>query len=234
MKVVKGIYSLFIWVWVFILLLIFFPIANILIFLPKNQYDPILKWMTRFLLTLIGIKVETEFSEKLDSNDTYLFLSNHVNVLDPFLLYGYIPTYVRGIELAEQFKWPIYGWTITRMGNIPIDRENAKKAIQSINEAAMELRNGTSIVIFPEGHRTLDGKLAKLKRGSFILAKDGERDIVPIIISGGWEITHRNSCYISPGKIKLKFGKIIRENDFRGFSTYELRELCQLRLEELI
>ena len=77
------------------MLVIFFPIANILMFLPKNRYDPIVKWMTRILLNLIGIRVEVEFLENLDRNGSYLFLSNHVNILDPFLLYGYIPTSLR-------------------------------------------------------------------------------------------------------------------------------------------
>ena len=185
-------------------------------------------------MTLIGIRVEVEYAEKLDRNGTYLFLANHVNILDPFLLYGYIPTLVRGVELANHFYWPIYGWTIKRMGHIPIERENASKAIKSINKAAISLKRGTSILILPEGHRTLDGKLGKLMRGSFILAKDGGRDIVPIIISGGWEITHRGSWIISPGKIKINFGKVIREKDFRNLGTNELRDMCRLRLEELI
>ena len=229
----SGIYSLFVWGWIFILLLIFFPIINILMFLPKAQYDPMVKWMTKILLTLIGIRVEVEFAENLNRKGAYLFLSNHVNILDPFLLYGYIPTFVRGVELAAHFRWPIYGWTLRRMGHVPIDRDNAGRAIQSINKAAILLRKGTSMVILPEGHRTSDGKLAKLLRGSFILAKEGGRDLVPIIISGGWEITHRGSWKLSPGKIKLKFGKVIREKEFRELSTNELRDLCRLRLKEI-
>ena len=232
----RGFYSLFLWVWVFILLLIFFPIVNILMFLPKAQHDPMVKWMTRILLTFIGIKVEVVYAEKFDMNDTYLFLSNHVNILDPFLLYGYIPTLVRGVELASHFRWPIYGWTLRRMGHIPIDRENAREAMLSINKAAAALRKGNSIVILPEGHRSRrsDGKLAKLMKGSFILAKEGGRDIVPIIISGGWKVTHRGSWKISPGKIKMNFGKVIREKEFRDLGTNELRDLCRLRLEEII
>ena len=230
----SGIYSVFIWIWIFTLLLLFFPIVNILMFLPKFQHDPMIKWMTRILMTLIGIRVEVKFTEKLDRNGTYLFMANHVNILDPFLLYGYIPTLVRGVELADHFRWPIYGWTIRRMGHIPIDRENAIKAIVSIDKAALSLKKGISILILPEGHRTTDGKLGKLMRGSFILAKDGGRDIVPIITSGGWEVTHRGSWNISPGKIKLKFGKVIREKEFKNLGTNELRDLCRLRLEELI
>lgn len=216
--------------------LIFFPIVHILMFLPKKQYDPMMKWMTRIMLTLIGVKVEVEYAEKLNKNGTYLFLSNHVNILDTFLLYGYIPTIVRGVELVSHFRWPIYGWTLSRMGNIPIDRENASKAIKSLYNAAAELRSGNSILIFPEGHRarTQDGNLGKLMRGSFILAKDGGRDIVPLIIFGGWEVTHRGSWIISPGKIKMKFGKVIKEKEFRGLGTNELRDLCRLRLEEII
>ncbi|MCH7818900.1 MAG: 1-acyl-sn-glycerol-3-phosphate acyltransferase [Candidatus Marinimicrobia bacterium] len=232
----RTIFSIFIWVWIFILLLIFFPIVNILLFLPRNQHDPMIKWMTRTMLTLIGVKVKVEFAEKLDKNGTYLFLSNHVNILDTFLLYGYIPAIVRGVELVSHFRWPIYGWTLRRMGNIPIDRVNASKAIISINKAAAELRKGNSILMLPEGHRTRtsDEKLGKLMRGSFILARDGGRDIVPIILSGGWEVTHRGSWKVLPGKIIMKFGKVIRENEFRGLGTNELRDLCRLRLEEII
>lgn len=215
-------------------MLLFLLIANVLMFVPKNTYDPMVKWMARKLLMLMGIRVSVEFIEELNRSGTYLFMANHVNLFDPILLYGYIPTFVRGVELANHFKWPIYGWTLSRMGHIPINRINANSAMKSLRKAAEYLQKGVSIVIFPEGHRTLDGKIANFKRGSFILAKNGGRDIVPVAIIGGWNITRRGSWLISPGEIKLRFGKPITERDFRSLGTYELKERCQNAVNDLI
>jgi len=215
-------------------MLLFLLITNVLMFLPRKSYDPIVKWMARKLLLLMGIRVSVEFSEELNRSGTYLFVANHVNLFDPILLYGYIPTLVRGVELANHFKWPIYGWTLSRMGHIPINRINANSAMKSLRRAAEYLQKGVSIVILPEGHRTLDGKVANFKRGSFILAKNGGRDIVPVAIIGALDITRRGSWLISPGKIKLRFGKPIPERDFRSMGTYELKERCQNAVKDLI
>lgn len=215
-------------------MLLLLIMANVLMFLPKKSYDPILKWMARKLLLLMGIRVSVDFKEELNRFGTYLFMANHVNIFDPLLLYGYIPTFVRGVELASHFKWPFYGWTLSRMGHIPINRVNANSAMKSLRRAAEYLHKGVSIVILPEGHRTLDGKVANFKRGSFILAKDGGRDIVPVAIMGALDINRRGSWLISPGKITLRFGKCIAEQDFRSLGTYELKEKCQNAVKELI
>jgi len=120
------------------------------------------------------------------------------------------------------------------MGHIPINRVNANSAMKSLRRAAEQLQKGVSILILPEGHRTLDGEVAKFKRGSFILAKSGGRDIVPIAILGAFDITKRGSWLISPGKITLSFGKSIPEKDFRVLGTYELKERCEKAVKELL
>ena len=222
------------WIWGLFLMLLFLLTAHILMFLPRNFYDPILKWMARKMLMLMGISVSVKFKEKLNRSGTYLYMANHVNIFDPLLLYGYIPTLVRGVELASHFKWPIYGWTLSRMGHIPINRVNAYSAMKSLRRAAEYLQRGDSIVILPEGHRTLDGNVAEFKRGSFILAKNGGRDIVPVAIIGALKISRRGSWLILPGKITLKFGKSIPERDFRSEGTYELKERCQNAVKDLM
>jgi len=215
-------------------MLLFLLSAHIFMFLPRNSYDPILKWMARKLLLLMGIRVSVDFKEELNQSGTYLYIANHVNLFDPLLLYGYIPTFVRGVELSSHFKWPIYGWTLSRMGHIPINRVNANSAMKSLRRAAEYLQRGDSIVILPEGHRTSDGKVANFKRGSFILAKNGGRDIVPVAIIGALEISRRGSWLISPGQIILRFGKPIPERDFRSDGTYELKERCQNAVKDLM
>jgi len=221
------------WVWGLTLLLLMLIITNLLMFIPGKGYDPISKWMARNVLKLMGIKINVKYSEGYDSNGTYLYMSNHANMLDPLLLYGHLPNFVRAIELADHFSWPIYGWTLRRMGHIPIDRQNASRAMKSLLKAADLLQKGISVIILPEGQRTRDGKLSSFK-SSFILAKEGGRDIIPVAISGAWEITHRGSWLISPGKMALRIGEPIPEHSFRDLSTSELRDMCKKRIEELL
>ncbi|MCH7618536.1 MAG: 1-acyl-sn-glycerol-3-phosphate acyltransferase [Candidatus Marinimicrobia bacterium] len=230
----KSIISIIMWLWGLTLLLLMLIIINLLMFIPGKSYDPISKWMARNVLKLMRIKINVKYSGEFDSKGTYLYMSNHANMLDPLLLYGHLPNFVRAIELADHFRWPIYGWTLRRMGHIPIDNQNASSAMKSLRRAAELLQKGISIVILPEGQRTRDGKLSSFKRGSFILAKEGGRDIIPVAISGGWEITHRGSWLVSPGKMTLRIGEPIREHSFRDLSTGELRDLCKKRVEELL
>ena len=203
-------------------------------FIPGKGYDPPSKWLARNVLKLMGIKISVKHPEGFDSNGTYLYMSNHANMFDPLLLYGHLPNFVRAIELADHFSWPIYGWTLRRMGHIPIDNRSANSSMKSLRKAADLLQNGISVIILPEGKRTLDGQLSSFKRGSFILAKEGGRDIIPVAISGAWEITHRGSWLISPGKMTLRIGEPIPEHSFRDLSTNELRDICKTRVEELL
>ena len=230
----KSIISITMWVWGLTLFLLMLIIANLLMFIPGKGYDPICKWMARKAFILMGIRIDVKRSTEFNTDSTYLFMSNHVNMLDPLLLYGHLPNFIRGVELVDHFNWPIYGWTLRRMGHIPIDRQNASRAMKSLLKAADLLQKGISVIILPEGQRTRDGKLSSFKRGSFILAKEGGRDIIPVAISGAWKITHRGSWLISPGKMTLRIGEPIPEHSFRDLSTSELRDMYKKRIEELL
>ena len=201
---------------------------------PQKALDPWIKKMLRFLFTLLHSKVVVEGAEKIDPNKTYLFMSNHVSLLDVPLLGAYIPTFVRGVEAGRQFRWPFYGWFIRRMGNIPIDRENIHASIQSIRKAQRYLKTGTSIAILPEGHRTLDGKLRPFKKLPFFLAKEAEVDIVPIGLSGLFHLKRKGSWLIRPTTLKVKFGEIITAERVRSLSTIELRDATREQIQSLI
>lgn len=107
-------------------------------------------------------------------------MSNHASLFDIPLLEAYIPTFVRGVEALRQFKWRVYGWAIRRVGNIPIDRKNIHASIKSMKKTEKILKKGQSIVILPEGHRTLDGNLGQFKKLPFHLAKQAGVPIIPI------------------------------------------------------
>ncbi|MDZ7318589.1 MAG: 1-acyl-sn-glycerol-3-phosphate acyltransferase [candidate division KSB1 bacterium] len=203
------------------------------LFQPR-QYDRFVKWLCRAFLRLIFIKVSTKGLEKIDPDKTYLFMSNHVNIFDVFLLYGYIPNFARGVELDDHFRWPIWGQVITRFGNIPISQKYYQSALESLSKAETALKNGTSIIILPEGHRTKDGKLLPFMRGPFLLAQRARVDIVPMAMIGAFEIKRVNHWLIRPGTVKLVVGDVISPITFENLSTKELRDRVKANIQSLI
>lgn len=204
-----------------------------LLFKPKT-YDKFAKWLCRMVLRSFFIKVKVVGREKIDPAKTYIFMSNHVNIFDVFLLYGYIPNFARGVELDSHFSWPIWGPVITRFGNIPISQQHFQRALDSLSKAEQAIQNGTSIIILPEGHRTKDGKLLPFMRGPFLMAKKAKADIVTSAMIGAFAIKRVKHWLIRPGTVKFVFGDIIAYESFKNLSTYELKDLVKEKIQKLI
>ena len=175
-----------------------------------------------------------EGTDKIDPDQTYLFMSNHASLFDVPLLGSYIPKLVRGIEADRQFKWPFYGWLVRRLENIPISRESIHASIKSIRKAEEYLRTGISMVILPEGPRTKDGEILPFNKLPFFLARQAEVAVVPIGLSGLFTLKAVNSWLIHPHTIKMKFGEIIPVNQVKELSVIELRDLIKEKIESLI
>lgn len=203
-------------------------------FLKPRTFDPWLKKSLSFLFKLLFIKVQSEGSEKIESNTNYLFMSNHSSLFDIPLLEAYVPTYVRAVEALRQFKWPVYGWAIRRLGNIPIDRKNIHASITSMKKTEKILKEGQSIVILPEGHRTLDGNLGPFKKLPFHLAKQAGIPVIPIGLSGLFRLKNKGSWLVRPRPVKIKFGQPIPPEKIESLSTEELRDFIREKIQDLI
>jgi len=202
--------------------------------LQPRQYDRFVKWLCRAFLRSIFMKVEVIGLEKIDPHKTYIFMSNHVNIFDVFLLYGYIPNFARGVELDEHFRWPIWGKVITRFGNIPISQSRVISALQSLEKARNAIREGTSIIILPEGHRTKDGRLLPFMRGPFLLAQKAGAPIVPTVMIGAFHIKRVNHWLIQPGTVTFVIGDIIYPETFQSMTSQQLRDLVREKMQRLI
>jgi len=203
-------------------------------FLKPRTFDPWLKKSLRFLFKILFIKVHSEGSEKIESNINYLFMCNHSSLFDIPLLEAYVPTFVRAVEALRQFKWPLYGWVIRRLGNIPIDRKNIHASITSMKKTEKILKEGQSIIILPEGHRTLDGNLGSFKKLPFHLAKQAGIPVIPIGLSGLFQLKNKGSWLIRPRPVKIKFGQAILPEKIQSLSTEELRDYVRERIQDLI
>lgn len=189
-----------IWIWITgtIYFVCFLIIALVCTFLfPERIYDPWLKKMMRFLFVLIGSRVEVEGLENLKPNTTYLFMANHLSLFDPPALFGFLPGIVRGVEAHGHHKWPLYGWVSRRLGNLPIERENIQSSVSSIRQTFLQLNNGRSMIILPEGHRSMDGEIKQFKKLPFFLARQIDKSIVPIGLSGLYQLKQKGTGLFS-------------------------------------
>ncbi len=231
----KYLVSLYVWIvgGLYFVCLCFITIF-LTFFLKPETIDPFIKKSFKLLFKIIFVKVSVEGEENVVPNQTYLFMANHVSLFDVPLLAAYIPTFVRAVEALRQFKWPVYGWAIRRLGNIAIDRKNIHASIRSIKRTEHVLKKGTSIAILPEGHRTLDGRLRPFKRLPFHLAKQAKVPIIPIGHSGLFELKNKGSWVIRPRPISIRFGKSVSAEEIEKLSKEELKILIFTRISALI
>ena len=201
---------------------------------PPRVYNGFARFLMRVLIAAFGGRVHVEGLENFDHKATFIFMPNHVSMFDIPIVGGYIPNLARGVQAAEQFKWPVFGWFISKIGNIPIERKSAHASIRSFRRAADKLKGGMSIIVMPEGTRTRTGKLGNFKTLPFHLAKEAEADIVPIGTSGLYSFKRRSSWVVNPGPIKVKFGKPIFYQDSKNLTLEQLRDLVRERISELI
>ncbi|MBN2011084.1 1-acyl-sn-glycerol-3-phosphate acyltransferase [candidate division KSB1 bacterium] len=217
---------------------IFLLLAGITIVLSilggSYRFDPLIKFFCRLILGIFGIRVDRIMNGHLDPKRTYLFMCNHVNMFDSFVLNGYLPNLTRGVELDSHFRWPIWGTVIRKFGNIPISHHNTKSAIESLKQAQAALEDGTSIIILPEGHRTRDGKLRTFMKGPFHLAKNACATIVPLAMVGAFEIKQVQSLLLRPGTVHFRIGEPIPYDNYQHMKVNELRDLIREKIEQLM
>jgi 1-acyl-sn-glycerol-3-phosphate acyltransferase len=158
----------------------------------------------RNILRLAGVKFEVRRSPDFDPSKTSIFICNHVNIFDPFVIYSAIPQFVRGFELESHFKIPIYGWLMRRFGNVPVpDNPSRERLAIMTQRAKAALDSGVSLIAFPEASRTRDGHVQPFKKGIFNIAQKFGTPIVPMSIVGAYEFYRTGDWMLYPGKITV-------------------------------
>jgi 1-acyl-sn-glycerol-3-phosphate acyltransferase len=168
----------------------------------------------RSILFASRIKVTVNGLANIDPTQSYVYMSNHQSNFDIPVLLAYLPVQFRWLAKAELFKIPIFGRAMRGAGYVKIDRFNRESAFESINEAAAKMKNGVSVMIFPEGTRSLDGKIRSFKKGGFVMAVDAGVPIVPIVLKGTWTIMEKSSLKINTGEVSLNIEPPIATTDY--------------------
>jgi 1-acyl-sn-glycerol-3-phosphate acyltransferase len=178
-------------------------------------YRVVVHGIVRTGIRAAGIRVEVTGRENIPAGVSCIFLSNHVSNLDPPVIFPELPGRSSVLLKKELMRIPLLG-TAMRMGQfVPVERGNMREAAQkSVAAAAAALRSGLHILIFAEGTRSKDGRLAAFKRGPFYLAKETGAPIVPMTISGTQTMMRKHSAAIMPGVAKIEYLPPIYPGDY--------------------
>jgi len=202
-------------VWVHLnVLLAFFTLAYPRVVLSildpsGNLAHKVARLWGRWILASAGIPVKVKGKEKLLRDRPQVIFSNHSSYFDVFCLLAYLPIQFRWLAKAELFRIPLFGKAMEYGGYLPIDRSNPRRAHESMIRAAQRIKDGTSIVIFPEGTRSQDGKLKEFKSGGAILAIKAQVPIVPVALVGTHDVMPKGSLRVKRRAIELRIGEPI-------------------------
>ncbi len=167
------------------------------------------RWWAKIQLLVSGVRVKVRGLEHIGNEPSYIYMPNHQGSYDIFALLSCLPVQFRWIAKKELFAIPILGWAMRAANYISIDRSGKRKTLESIKRAASKIREGVSVVIFPEGTRSRDGSIQPFKRGGFTLAIQSGVPIIPITINGSRDVMPRGSMRVRPGEIQITIDRSI-------------------------
>ncbi|MCB2182029.1 MAG: 1-acyl-sn-glycerol-3-phosphate acyltransferase [Desulfobulbaceae bacterium] len=188
----------------------------------------------RIILASTGVSVKVEGGENLDRTKPYIFAANHQSQYDIFAIQGYFNFNWRWLAKKELFEIPFFGKALQLAGNIPIDRSRGRQALKSLQEAAKRIAAGTSVILFPEGTRSLDGKLHDFKSGGMVLAIKAGVPIVPVGISGTFDILPKGKLLAKPGRVVIRVGNPVPTSDYTVKEKHELAERIKNDVAKLL
>ena len=155
-----------------------------------------------FGLALNGTPAVLHGAEHLPAGP-FILMSNHQSNFDILTLIAMIPRRIYWIAKKELFDIPVFGSSMRRGGYIPLDRSDGRKALKSMDNAASIIRQGCSVVMFPEGTRSRDGHLLPFKRGGFMLAVRAGVPVIPATVNGSGKVNPGGRIDLYSGSITL-------------------------------
>ena len=226
--------SLLLWGMSWLHFLIVVPILIALaVVLDPRKHDYLQRGLCRRIAFFSGAKVVVKKAPGFDEKRTSIFMVNHVNLLDPFMLYCAIPQLVRGWELESHFRIPIYGWLMKRFGNVPVANVRGPKELKRLWRLTREaIDGGVSLIIFPEAKRTRSGHVGEFEDGGFRLAQQLGVPIVPVSLVGSFQHLRTEDWILRPTIITVYLHETIETKGMRKEDVAALKERVKRLIEE--
>ena len=179
--------------------------------------------VVRMLMRLAGVRVEVSGPDPRLAPQPCLYLANHNSNLDPPVLWPYLPRVVV-MAKAAVFRYQPFGYAMKFAGFIPVERNKPDSRLQALDQGVSRLRQGVSMLVFPEGTRSRDGNLLPFRPGPFTMAIEAQAPIVPITILGSGRVMSRGQWVIRPGRVRVVFHPPVPT---KGLSQADRRALMQ-------
>jgi len=158
----------------------------------------------RMALWLAGVRLEVQGRDRIPPGRPVVFMANHQSNCDPPALLSVMPP-VLVLVKKEFFRVPIIGRGMVMRGFIRVDRRNREQALEAVEKGVQALKAGKSFLVYPEGTRSLDGRLQGFKKGVFVMALKAGAPVVPVSISGSNKIMAKGKFVIRPGRVRITF-----------------------------
>lgn len=214
-KIGLAIVSLYMWTVMFTFAFVILVFNIILLFIcPPKVIWWTVKHMLKVMFWFLFVRVKEEYPEGFDFSKPYIIMPNHVTFWDIPVICSTLPNYTFGIEAHTHFSWPIYGFFIKKYGTLPINRKNMKASFHTFEDAGVKMnKEGASLLVFPEGHRSDDGKIQEFKKLPFHLAQQVKVPILPCGTTGLGELAPKG-FFIHPCRVIVRYGNPVPVEDY--------------------
>jgi len=155
----------------------------------------------RAILATTGVRVHVSGLEHLQPGRSYVFAANHQSIYDIPIVFTSIPWQLRIVAKESLGRIPFMGWHLHRAGHLLVNRRNPGADI--VEKMARLVRDGSSLIVFPEGTRSADGVVGRFKKGSFAVAVDAGLPVVPVTITGSSHVMKKGRLMVCPGEVQL-------------------------------
>ena len=158
------------------------------------------RW-ARLILVTTGVKTQVVGLDRVPVDGSYVFVSNHQSIYDIPILFSHLPFQLRIIAKASLGAFPVLGWHLRYTGHLLVDRTRPGAA--TLRQVGQLMRRGHSLIVFPEGTRSVDGQVGRFKRGLFLLAVEAGLPIVPVAVVGSRHVMPKGRLMTCPGEVEL-------------------------------
>ncbi len=181
------------------------PLTIVLLLVPRwsNLLVTAGRCWSRSLLAATGARVTFHGVDNAYRHSPCIFISNHQSSVDIWAIFTFVPPETRFVAKQELFRVPFLGWALRASGCISINRGRRAEAIRSLRVAGERVRSGRSVVLFPEGSRSDDGRLGPFKKGGFHLALQAGVPVVPVAITGSFDVMPKHTLKVTPGPVEV-------------------------------
>lgn len=191
------------------------------------------KYWSMFTCRLFLMRVKVRGRENIDKNTSYVFVANHQGAYDIWAIYGYLNHNFKWLMKKELEKIFAVGIACKKAGHVFVDDSSIHGIKSTIKNSEETLKDGMSLVIFPEGSRSWDGEMIPFKRGAFMLAAEFGLPVVPITIDGSFKAMPRSTYNMTPTTITLTIHKPIYPGE-KGFNTKKLLLQCTEEIQSAL